>query len=76
VAFVAEGDIGQRQLATAFHENAPGPVDQNIVDRFVFQQRFQRPKTHDLVIQFLKQGGAVFLVQRDRHLVQRFGRDG
>ena len=76
VAFVLEGDVGQGQLAVAFDEDALGAVDQNIVDGFVFQQGFQRTQTHHLVKEVLVQGGAVFLVQRDRHFVQRFGDDG
>lgn len=41
VAFILEGDVGQLQLARAFHKDPVRPVDQNIVDRFVLEQRLQ-----------------------------------
>ena len=71
--FVLEGDVGQFQLAITFHENLLWAVDQNIVDRVVLQQGFQRAKTRHLEIQILVQGLAFLAVQHDPHGFQSFG---
>ena len=49
VLFILEGDVAELQLAAAFDEDALRPVDENIVDRLVLQQRFKRTEAKQFV---------------------------
>jgi len=59
--------IGQFQLAVAFHENLLRAVDQNIVDRVILEQGFQRTKARHLEEQILAEGLAFFTAEDDTH---------
>ena len=63
--FVFEGDVAQLQLTGTFDEHLLRAVDQNIVDRLILQQGFQRTEAGDLVIEVLVQGRAILAVQDD-----------
>ena len=75
VAFVLEGDVGQFQLARAFHEDLLRAVDQNIVDRLILEQGFERTEAHHLVKQFLVQDLTVLAVEDDVLFLKEFRRN-
>jgi hypothetical protein len=50
-------------------------VHEDVVDRFVLQERLERAKARHLVEQVLVELLALLAVEDDRHLLERLGRD-
>ncbi len=71
VRVVAEGDVGEFQLAAALHVDLLGPVDQDVGDRVVGEQRLERTEAEHIVEQH---GDEIPLLEQvEAHLL--FGED-
>jgi hypothetical protein len=75
VLLVLEGRVAERELARALDEDLLRAVHQDVVDRVVLKERFERAEARHLVEEVLVELLALLPVEDDRHLFQRFGRD-